>query len=460
MYMTGCNGNHPRKVFVTSGDYGEIEACLNKWEKKQTEKHQGTVHTNLGRSILGMDLSERGGDNCPDCKKERGSIRRFFTNAQNRYPESCGSIHERINRLKERGVTVISGRDARELHEHPETTGKRLHKIYCICPHNRENLHKNLPYEETLSGLIRGILLSAAKCQETGDKFYLVLAQGDSPQKEPYYLGVIYNLMRALKDTGYVPERKTAFLSRNYSKYPGYVHGKTVGEGKTGEGSAAGAANLVQFVFTKGGFSKNAKPYHIEKRTFPKFGDREILVMDTDFYSSDDSDLENSDMEMKKVGRKRGLEPEKQKETDLDLELQETVSVFLGLKIQEGKSIPHILENPESKDTLIRTILNIHKKRLWVKRFLIHIGYENIVSLIPESFQKKQDLEKRRMLEWHLTHFLFEDAHDSFYLGLFEDLDIKANPNGEYTESEKISLAKAAIENFKRTIMEDVPFEL
>lgn len=286
-----CSGTHRKRLFIGEAGFRGVWSLLNKHKDR---------HPNLGESIIATELETfgRNVDDCPACQQKYEeqdedtllglSITNLFIESGNvRKGIFCSDRCERIQSLKDRGVTVILGYDGTNMHEHPLTQGRTFKRIQWNCPHDKSNYRA-----QTLPPIIKKFFESAAKMQQNGHRVHVTLAQplgGPYNNKSVFYQAIVYNIRFAAASSGYCLYAKRPFGSE---RYPGYIHEQT---GSTE--SAAGAERQREFVFIKGPMPAGRRISKIKKETFNDFGQtkREYYVRDTDDESSGYSSSDESD---------------------------------------------------------------------------------------------------------------------------------------------------------------------
>jgi hypothetical protein len=285
--MAACSGNHLTRLFVGEASFKGTEALVN--------KHR-SLHPNLAQSIIATELStfSRTSDLCQRCVSFEkrafeltSAMHNLFCPPQETVDYSndpysntffCSDLCKRIYNLKAKGVTVILGFDATQIHtnSHPKIAGKRISRIHWNCPHDKSNFK-----DQTLPPIIKSFFKSASRVQKSGDRIYVTLAQPEG--KTSFYQGYVYNIRNAASSSGY-----RLFAKRPFGpiRYPGYKHEIT-----GSDDSAKGAERQREFVFVKSPFSFPAGRAISEYNSDIYYGkEREYYIRDTDDESSDYSD--------------------------------------------------------------------------------------------------------------------------------------------------------------------------
>lgn len=277
-----CSGIHKKRLFIGEAEFKGVLSLLNKHKDK---------HPNLGKSIIATELATFGrkSNYCSKCKhaykmlsKEEKitiALKNLFLEGTDQQEQIfCSDRCERIQKLKDLGVTVILGFDGTKIHK---CIKKTIPRIHWNCPHDRSNYK-----DQTLPILLKKFFASASKVQAKKDRIYVTLAQPTTPfDKRDFYQGVVYNIREAATSVGYQLYAKRPFSS---NRYPGYQHEQT-----GGGGAAPSASELREFVFIKGKRPSGRSPSHYNRRNFSGFGPRDYYIRDTDNESSDYSDEED-----------------------------------------------------------------------------------------------------------------------------------------------------------------------
>lgn len=242
------------RLFVGEGHFKGVTALLNKHLNQ---------HPKLGEAIVATELNTFGRNSdgsCSKCEQKRAEFDRedsLLTNVADHFSQDvtnkkdlfCDELCERIQWLKNQGVTVILGYDGTQIHNHPLTKNRTFRRIHWNCPHDKSNYQN-----QTLPKIIQEFFSSSRLCQYPGDRVHITLAQ---PQiewdKGPFYQGVVYNIYQAAISNRYELYAKRKFGAE---RYPGYEHEQT-----GSDQSARGASKLNEFVFRKEREVPEAKPY-------------------------------------------------------------------------------------------------------------------------------------------------------------------------------------------------------
>ncbi|CAF1444357.1 unnamed protein product, partial [Didymodactylos carnosus] len=187
--------------------YQQIKALITKHE---------ITHPNLSKAIIATDLTAI-----------------HLTRHQE---EEKNLLEERIVDLKRRGVNVLFGVDAEQIHR--TFKGRRFKRIQWNCPFGEATAR------EEFKNTIPRFFQSCSKLQLPDDRVHVTLMQksGDywkTRQKEnPIVLGSA--------EAGYRLIRKRSFQTYGEQRYPGYIHVKT---GTTEKYSSGGEEQ--EFIFEK-----------------------------------------------------------------------------------------------------------------------------------------------------------------------------------------------------------------
>ncbi|GAB5412212.1 MAG: hypothetical protein ChlgKO_13260 [Chlamydiales bacterium] len=184
-----------KRLFVGEGSFHFSEILLNKHRKK---------HPDLARSIVATELMQQ--EDFEGCEEE---IREF---------------KERVDGLKERGLTVRFGVDATNIHN--LFKGKRFQRIHWNSPFGaakeRELFYPVLPK----------FFRSAAQLQEEGDRIHIALDQPESYSKErqgenPMACAATLSKYRLVRKRKFDVDRYPGIYHQKTGKFEEYASGHT-----------------------------------------------------------------------------------------------------------------------------------------------------------------------------------------------------------------------------------------
>lgn len=230
-----------KRLFVGEGDFSYTEALL--------KKHQKT-HPNLGKSIVATDL----------------------------YIVENEGINIRIQKLKEAGVEVKSGVDARSLHEFFKE--QRFKRIHWNCPFKFQQDEK-----EEFKDVIPQFFKACNQLQKVKDRVHVTLVQNEDDSLDTWHTKNRQKqnpIVLGSASVGYRLIRKRVFGNQ---RYPGYRHVKS---GRTTEYIEGGVER--EFVFEKTGRSGSLKnPLELQDENEKKY---KILSDRTDYVNESNEHIQ------------------------------------------------------------------------------------------------------------------------------------------------------------------------